>query len=299
MGTRGEGKDPNPRRSNSLGCLSDPDCYMNSLWPRLASPNQSEGDTEDPISNGENGFHAFHKRSNSCSSADKLKKPQFSSHLKNGLHTQTSIEGLNQEVSSVLEGKSFEAHFHPDGHIAPVRDLLGRLSVGTQTPPHISTHSSPSSQSPNPTPTPSPSQPAQSPSQPPTQSPHPTLTPASSQTLTHSTSPRLFLTSSPSQPPQTDPEVHAGYSLAHYSTAESLAPPENLIILHPSSPKPSFAREPPDGAERCIIRQEAKQYSDDFIPRGPDRSKANIVFQGTAFAPLLPPTSLKQVPISL
>ena len=25
----------NPRRSNSLGSLSDPDCYMNSLWPRV------------------------------------------------------------------------------------------------------------------------------------------------------------------------------------------------------------------------------------------------------------------------
>ena len=140
-------------------------------------------------------------------------------------------------------------HFHPDGHIAPVRDLLGRLSVGTQTPPHINTHSSPSSLSPYPTPTPSPSQPAQSPLQLPTQSPHSTLTP---QPLLQSTSPR------PSQSSQTDPDFHVGHSFAYYSTMESPVVTENLIILHPSFPKPSFAREPPDGAERCIIRQEAR-----------------------------------------
>lgn len=27
----------NPRRSNSLGSLSEPDCYMNALWPRLVT----------------------------------------------------------------------------------------------------------------------------------------------------------------------------------------------------------------------------------------------------------------------
>ena len=50
---------------------------------------------------------------------------------------------------------------HPDGHVAPVRDLLGQMSVGTQTPPHGTaphSHSSSPSRSPYPT---SPSQPAQ------------------------------------------------------------------------------------------------------------------------------------------
>ena len=32
-----------PRRSNSMGSLSDPDCYMNSLWPRLTTTAQVGG----------------------------------------------------------------------------------------------------------------------------------------------------------------------------------------------------------------------------------------------------------------
>ena len=45
----------------------------------------------------------------------------------------------------------------------------------------------------------------------------------------------------------------------HASTQsrESPGTPDNAHH-HPSSPKPSFAREPPDGAERCIIKQELK-----------------------------------------
>ena len=37
VGENGSNGGLNPRRSNSLGSLSDPDCYMNSLWPRAAA----------------------------------------------------------------------------------------------------------------------------------------------------------------------------------------------------------------------------------------------------------------------
>ncbi len=37
VGEHGGSSGLNPRRSNSLGSLSDPDCYMNSLWPRAAT----------------------------------------------------------------------------------------------------------------------------------------------------------------------------------------------------------------------------------------------------------------------
>lgn len=57
---------------------------------------QSEGDTEDPISNGENGFHAFHKRSNSCSSADKLKKVQTQSQPQPQARTQPQTQAQAQ-----------------------------------------------------------------------------------------------------------------------------------------------------------------------------------------------------------
>lgn len=36
----GDTDDQNPRRSNSMSSLSDPDCYMNALWPRVPSTNQ-------------------------------------------------------------------------------------------------------------------------------------------------------------------------------------------------------------------------------------------------------------------
>ena len=43
----------------------------------------------------------------------------------------------------------------------------------------------------------------------------------------------------------------------------------------------------------------SRRYSGDFLPRGPDKSKGNIVFKGTVFGP--PPLfhSLKAVSVNI
>lgn len=44
-----------PRRSNSMGSLSEPDCYMNSLWPRLSGQVSPELAYMSPV-----GTHILH-----------------------------------------------------------------------------------------------------------------------------------------------------------------------------------------------------------------------------------------------
>ncbi len=109
-------------------------------------------------------------------------------------------------------------HFHPDGHIAPVRDLFGHMTVGTQTPPRISTtHSSPSS----------------------SLSPSPYPLPSSPSTTTPTT-------------PQADLDPHVSTltpGTPDYSQ-NSLHPP--------SPKPSFIAREPPDGAEWLTIRPDTK-----------------------------------------
>lgn len=266
--SRGEGvgedteKRLTARRSNSLGSLSEPDCYMNALWPRLSAPASqvAQCDSEEPLSSSDDAEFSFftHKRSNSCSSDDRLKvsKPVAQSALvAPAAHTRKSVEGLNQEVSSALAGNPIllVESVHPDGHVAPVQDLLGSASVGTQTPPSLGSGcglAQTPSQSPSPFPPPPPPLPS-SPS---------TLTSSHVNTTSDSTHSSIHGTSNRESPG---------------------------LFQHPYSPKPSFAREPPDGAERCTIKVETSLHMEGYVPMGPDKSKGTIVFKGTAFAPPL------------
>ncbi|XP_064401747.1 uncharacterized protein LOC135347637 isoform X2 [Halichondria panicea] len=234
-----EGTVSNPRRSSSMGSLSDPDPY----WAMSTTALKSEGEGGNSVVTG-----LSHKRSNSLSSADHISQSGGGrTDHSSKVHTCMSIEGLNQEVSWVLEGEPSMMSQHPDGHIAPVGHLMTHLSMGG-TPPHH--HTLPLSQSPYPTP----------------------------HTASH----------------HHNSEHSADPITGNQTLSQSRGSPATLDYIHhhPSSPKPSFAREPPDGAERCVIRQETRLYSTDFIQKGPDRSKANIIFKGTVFAPLLTTPSM-------
>ncbi|KAL5496222.1 hypothetical protein EMCRGX_G012463 [Ephydatia muelleri] len=156
---------------------------------------------------------------------------------------------------------------HPDGHIAPVKDLLAS-TAGT---PNQSVLSGPGS-------------PAASPYWPHIASSH-----AHSEDPPH---PHGLLVQDGSMSGQVGEGCTAGQAGDGFSSDGVL--PTN----HPHSPKPSFvAREPPDGAERCCIKQESRMLATDIILGGPDKSKGNIVFRGSAFAPLLASSTIK-VPIN-
>lgn len=230
---------------------SDHNNFLSSRSSTISGHRRSSslGSLDDVASNGsEENWEYSHKRSNSCSSADKIKVQHQYKDDQQEVHSRCSIEGLNQEVSSVLEGKSLTYMFsHPDGHIAPVYELLGDRSHITVTTP-VSVHSSPSISLP-----PSP----------------------------FCISDNEFVSSSSNSLLRDSPIVTDSYSNSHQF-----------------SPKPAFAHEPPDGAERCTITQDNMYYAENYIPKAPDRSKANIVFQGSVFAPLLPSHNMKTVAIS-
>ncbi|KAL5496221.1 hypothetical protein EMCRGX_G012462 [Ephydatia muelleri] len=63
--TAATGKD---EEANAKGSFNDPDCYMNSLWPRIPSSQQFE--VEAPIPTDGDDGHFYHRRSNSCSGSD-------------------------------------------------------------------------------------------------------------------------------------------------------------------------------------------------------------------------------------
>lgn len=244
------GKDEEPNVKSSF---NDSDCYMNSLWPRIHSSQQLDG--EAPISiEGEYG-HFYHRRSNSCSGSD-------NNAVLHKVHTCKSIEGLNQEISAVLDGKDLDLLLqHPDGHIAPVKDLLAN-TVGTPVgTPNQSVLSGPSS-------------------------------PAASPYWPHLASSHIHTEDSP--------HVHgilAQDGGISGQAGDGFGNDASQTTNHPHSPKPSFvAREPPDGAERCCIKHESRMLATDIIFGGPDKSKGNIVFRGSAFAPLLASNTIK-VPI--
>ena len=147
-------------------------------------------------------------------------------------------------------------HYHPDGHVAPIRDLIGQLSVGMQTPPRISTsHSSPSSLSPSPYPTASSPYPTPS-------SPYPTPSSPSQVTPTLIFTQIDYLGTSPAshckerESPSNQNRERESPANQNRERESPGTPDYSLNSLHPPSPKPSFAREPPDGAERCTIRQD-------------------------------------------
>lgn len=249
--------------ANAKGSFNDPDCYMNSLWPRVPS---SQFEVESPVHIEGDVGHFYHRRSNSCSGSD-------NNTALHKVHTCKSIEGLNQEISAVLDGKDLGLMLqHPDGHIAPVTDLLAS-TVGTPVEtPNQSMCSGPSS-------------PAASPYWPHTASCHA----HHEEPLPH---PHGLLV----QDGGISGQVGEGYQTSQ--AGDGFSSDGILPTNHTHSPKPSFvAREPPDGAERCSIKQESRVLATDVILGGPDKSKGNIVFRGSAFAPLLSSSAIK-VPIN-
>ncbi|XP_003383147.1 PREDICTED: uncharacterized protein LOC100632821 [Amphimedon queenslandica] len=198
-----------PRRANSLTSLLD----TTSQQYQFETQVDMDCDVEH-----------HHRRSNSLSNAESIKKLHGYVNKSEDQHSRRSIEGLNQEVSSFFEGMpEIYTSPHPDGHIAPVQDspstraTLG-LSVTPQDVP---------------------------------------LSPS-----------RLY-----SSPSSSDRSCHF-------------------------SPRQAFAHAPPATAERCKIVQEGLSLSTDFVPIPPDQTKANIVFNGSVFAPpLLPSHGLKPMTI--